>query len=130
MKKKFVMGIILTLILIVAGYILYQNSHNSDFSDFFLGMATGISSVTFLVWITVILVLAYNKSKKSPGENQTKSQNHLIFSVGMICLLTGIVLAMHNRENALILYLCVLIFIISMVFNIIYIQRIRTCQYE
>jgi L-asparagine transporter-like permease len=98
----------------------------TDSSDFFRGMATGITGTTIVVWIIVFVVSVFRKSDNEDKHITKIPKNQMLLSAGMICMFTGAVLALNNKDNSIILFICVIIFILSMIFNIIYIRRIRT----
>lgn len=119
MKTKIIFIFILTAVFIITGYFIIQNGSISSYPHFFQGMATGIFSVTIIIWIIAIMTKIFRKSGDSDNKNQ------ILLSAGMISLFIGTLLAMYNKENAIVLFITTVIIIISMIFNIIYIRKIR-----
>lgn len=127
MRQKIILiFIITTLFIILFGYLAIKSYVISDYSDFFRGMVTGIVGVTILIWITAFIVSAFRKSEKEGGQILWIPKNQMLLSAGMICMFIGSLMAINNKDNVIILFLSVIVFILSMIFNIIYIRRIRT----
>lgn len=126
MKQKIASVLIIAIIFILAGYFLIQNSARSNYRHFFLGMATGIFSLTVIIWIIAFIVTVIRKQDEDDCKKKFIPKNQLFLSAGMICMFTGSLMAMHNKENAIIMFVSMVIIILSMIFNIIYIRRIKT----
>ncbi len=131
MKQKIMLvTIITTLFIIIFGYWVSKHHIITDFSDFFRGIATGITSVTILIWIIAFIVTVFRKSKNDDKQIGWISKNQMLLSAGMICMFTGSIMVINHQDNANILFLSVIVFILSMIFNIIYIRRIRTILFR
>ena len=126
MKQKLVIVSIIIAVFLLAGYFLVQNISISSYPHFFLGMATGIFSLTIIIWIIALIISFNHKSEESDHKKLPIPINQLILSVGMICMFTGSLMVLHNKENTIVLFISTIIIILSMIFNIIYIRRIRT----
>ena len=127
MKEKIILVSIITILfLVLFGYLVAKPYVISDYPDFFRGMVTGITSLTIVIWIIAFIMSVLRKSKSEDQKIQWIPKNQMLLSAGMICMFTGSIMAINNKDNAIILFGCVIIFILSMIFNIIYIRRIRT----
>lgn len=127
MKQKIMLVIIMTtLFIIIFGYLVTKHDIISNFSDFFMGMTTGITSVTILIWIIAFIVAVFQKSKNDDKQIGWMPKNQMLLSAGMICMFTGSIMVINHKDHAVILFFSVILFILSMIFNIIYIRKIRT----
>lgn len=127
MKLKIISLTVLSILLLsILGFYITGSMNLTDTSDFFRGMATGITGTTIVVWIIVFIVSVFRKSAKEDSNITMIPKNQMLLSAGMICMFTGAVLALNNKDNSIVLFSCVIIFILSMIFNIIYIRRIKT----
>ncbi|MEJ2542844.1 MAG: hypothetical protein P8Y99_02130 [Calditrichaceae bacterium] len=124
--KVIIITVMSILLLSIIGFYITGSMNLTDSSDFFRGMATGITGTTIVVWIIVFAVSVFRKSDNEDKHITQIPKNQMLLSAGMICMFTGAVLALNNKDNSIILFICVIIFILSMIFNIIYIRRIRT----
>ena len=126
MKQKMILIFIITpFFIILLGYLATKSYVISDYSDFLRGMATGIIGGIILIWITAFILSVFRKSEKESEQIQWMPKNQMLLSAGMICMFTGSLMAVNNEDNVIILFLSVIVFILSMIFNIIYIRRIR-----
>jgi len=116
--KIFILAII-SIVFLTVLYFIFENGLFFNLTDFFLGMATGIFAVTITVWIIVFIVTILRKQKIHNYKNQ------LLLSAGTISLFTGILLAMHNRSDSIVLFISFIIIVFSMLTNIIYIRKVR-----
>ncbi|MBN1406995.1 MAG: hypothetical protein JW956_04365 [Calditrichaceae bacterium] len=127
MNSKIIFIIIFGLLLLsIVGFLLTHTLNITDSSDFFRGMATGITGTAIAVWIVVFSVSIFRKSAAKDTFITKMPKDYMLLSAGMICMLTGTVLALNNEDNSIILFSCVIIFVLSMIFNLIYIRRIKT----
>lgn len=130
MKQKLVIVSIIIAVFLLAGYFIVQNGSISSYPHFFQGMAIGIFSLTIIIWIIAFITNVFRKSGGNNNKKQLIPKNQLILSAGMICVFTGFLMAMHSKENAIILYVSTIIIILSTIFNIVYIRRIRSSFFE
>lgn len=127
MNFKIILITVLSILLLsIIGFYITGSLNLIDTSDFFRGMATGITGTVILVWVVVFIVSVFGKSVKKERHITRIPKNQMLLSAGMICMFTGAILALNNKDNSIVLFSCVIIFIFSMIFNIIYIRRIRT----
>ena len=128
--KVIIISVISILLLSMIGFYITGSLYLIDASDFFRGMATGITGTTIVVWLIVFILSVFRKSEETNIHLTKIPKNQMLLSAGMICMFTGAVLALNNKDNSIILFSCVIIFILSMIFNIIYIRRIRTSLFR
>ena len=124
--KVIIISVLSILLLSMIGFYITDSLNLIDASDFFRGMATGITGTTIVVWLIVFILSVFRKSEETNIHLTRIPKNQMLLSAGMICMFTGAVLALNNKDNSIILFSCVIIFILSMIFNIIYIRKIRT----
>jgi hypothetical protein len=89
-------------------------------------MATGLTSVAIIIWIMAFFAAVFRKSNIEKKKKEWIPKNQMFLSAGMICMFAGSLLAINNKDNAIILFISVIIFFLSMISNIIYIRKIRT----
>ena len=128
--KVIIISVLSILLLSMIGFYITGSLNLIDASDFFRGMATGITGTTIVVWLIVFILSVFRKSEETNIHLTKIPKNQMLLSAGMICMFTGAVLALNNKDNSIILFSCVIIFILSMIFNIIYIRRIRTSLFR
>jgi L-asparagine transporter-like permease len=127
MKSKILFLIIISLVFLsIMGFYITGNLNLTKSSDFFRGMATGITATAIVVWLIVFVLSVFRKSNTEKAHIVRIPKSQMLLSAGMIFMFTGAVLALNNRDNSIILFSCVIIFILSMIFNITYIRKIRT----
>ena len=127
MKSKILFLIIISLVFLsIMGFYITGNLNLTNSSDFFRGMATGITATAIVVWLIVFVLSVFRKSNTQKVHIVRIPKSQMLLSAGMIFMFTGAVLALNNRDNSIILFSCVIIFILSMIFNITYIRKIRT----
>lgn len=106
-------------------YILLMDRTITNYRNFIEGFVTGICSVCVAVWATTLVITTIRKRRKALHESWEISTSKQYLSIGTLGLALGIILHKFSDESYILTAVEIALFAIAIVFNTLYLVRLR-----
>ncbi|RPH31327.1 MAG: hypothetical protein EHM93_13980 [Bacteroidales bacterium] len=126
-RNTIIVAILASLVILVAAINLFEfKSLDIDIRDFIEGFVVGICLVFIVIWVIALI----RKEKNKDAESKNLAINRIYLTIGMMSLVLAFIIQQINIIGEWIHVVRVILYLISIYFNLSYIIKLKKLKHN